>query len=90
MNEHIKTINPQSSTHQHNFSIFLLSLHYTTSLYTQMPEFYAYNLLDFRPDMFVVQKVETRIYHCLYLESPALRCLQKNIVRQHSLTEYVN
>jgi hypothetical protein len=45
-----------------------------------MSEFYVYNLLDFRPDMSGVQKVETRIYQSLYLESPALRCLQNNII----------
>jgi len=45
-----------------------------------MSEFYVFNFLDFRPDIFVVQKVEKRIYQSLYLESPALRCLQKNII----------
>jgi len=41
MTGHMTTLNPQPSTHQHNFSNFLPSLHHTTSLYTQIPEFYA-------------------------------------------------
>lgn len=90
MNEHNTTFNPQSSTHQHNFSNFFCR--YTVLRHS------THKCLSFMRIICVIliltcllcKKVETRFYHSLYLESPALRCLQKNTVRRHSWIKCVN